>query len=524
VISYDLTTGAIRGEVPLPQGQMVIGPFARGELFFLSGQDRNLKAYRGFDGKPAWQYQLSAPTARLHAGGELVIAVAQNLEVVALDLQGKLKWKAQRQGNGCAGALSDGEDVFVAAVQRDRSLLLTAFNSSGGKMRWEANVSPGERMMGLALSEAALGREHLLVRQNVPDPKRGTAPSIVLLNRRNGKVTWAGNVASTRGASAALFDGGAAVCQGPKLTGYLSGDAQLGGASVETLEQQVARNPRDAKLRLRLANALRDAGRPVQAVAALAAALEQELEPADFAQVCDRLAKCRKAAAEKVKREIRFVRLNKAPALSGDPGAWPASGLKLDSWKDLFLAAEMDARLPFKKEHWTGPEDLSVAFHGGWDDRNLYVALLVQDNTHSNPQTEAQQLWDGDSLQVAFDQEQNTKMSFSEKGCEFGAALNDQGATLAFRWVQGGKYLMKPLETPVKITRQEKRRTTFYELALPLADLGLEAKAGTRFGFTFIVNDRDGGEGVQKGMGASPGVWNPKSPALYAAGVLSEKP
>ena len=71
-----------------------------------------------------------------------------------------------------------------------------------------------------------------------------------------------------------------------------------------------------------------------------------------------------------------------------------------------------------------------------------------------------------------------------------------------------------------KIVRDEAKKETRYEVALPLAYLGLKPVDGTPFGFTLMVNDIDAEKNVEKGVAPSPGIWILKYPGQYATGQL----
>jgi hypothetical protein len=240
-----------------------------------------------------------------------------------------------------------------------------------------------------------------------------------------------------------------------------------------------------------------------------------------FSRAYDRLRMLRSNLARTDKRVVGFERVAKPLSIDGSPADWRAlTALKLEAWPFVDLARDEEQRIAYPRDAWRGPEDLSVAFRGGYDDKNLYLHFDVTDDRASNAEKQNAELFKGDSVQVAFDLEREEGLGFHGQDFEMGWGVGDQGASLSWIWVEGGKYLMKPMETPVKALRDEAQKKTEYRAILPLEYLGLKSAAGTQFGFTFVVNDSDGEKGVRKGIAVSPGIWNPKFPGQYATGEL----
>jgi hypothetical protein len=215
--------------------------------------------------------------------------------------------------------------------------------------------------------------------------------------------------------------------------------------------------------------------------------------------------------------------MDKAPKLDGTLTDWArVPEQKFDSWRDIYLASEEGTGALAKKNTWKGPDDLSVSFRGGYDDRNLYLFFVVKDDQHKNEQTEARQCDLGDSITLMFDPNNEGGAGFRGEECSLGAGLNKEGKLLAWRWVEHGKYLpgSTPLENSAFVARNEPDKTTVYQFALPLESLSLKPEAGKSFGFSFAVHDQDGVE-VEKNVGSSPGVSSPE-PKLFSKGTFEK--
>lgn len=520
---FDLATGQKRFEIRPPGNQFRTTPeLAAGRLYIASADER-LRAYSMTDGKQAWEFPLTSPAVALNAGSELVLCVLSDLEVVALDPNAadesrRLLWRARPDSAGqFAGLAADGEDVFLATRQEPKRGQVWAFQARGGKLKWRADTA-GEAIE----PDRCLAKEHLLIGQAGFEARARGLPSASLVHRASGKLTWTRDFPPGRLAAALMFEGGLVLAEAGKLTGFQAGGPEGVVQDPDALQKQLLQASSDGRLRVRLAQMLYDRREGAKALETLLPALADPKTDADlFAQAFDKFSRFRGTLSRTTKPTLTFIRLNSAPGVDGDLADWAnVPAVTLDAWRDVYLAAEDPSLLAYRREAWSGPQDLSVTFRGGYDDKNLYLAFAATDDVHLNPQTEGVELWNGDSVQVAFDLEQDTRMGYFGNDFELGLALNGRGQLLAWRWVEKGKYVMKALEAPARVVRDEARKLTSYELALPLDYLGLKAEAGLKFGFTFIVNDADKQPYAEKGIGPSPGIWNPKFPGQYATGQL----
>lgn len=522
VIVYEVETGLRRLSIEIPGGKIVQGPVAVDEAIYAVSSDNKARAFSAVDGKELWSFDLEAPAQRLQADADSVLVVLNNLTVVMLDpgtadQAKRLKWKAQPDGGGSfAGVISDGEEVYLA-VRKDARTggEVSSYHSRGGKLQWKAPFAATD-----ILETGDLAQGHLLLLQSNLNQ---TASTAAVISRATGKLTWMQDLAAARPPVVALFDGGVVLGDGRKLTGYVALDPARSQQEATALEAEVQKNPDDPALRLKLAQLRYEAKDVAKAIDLLIALLnDPKLNDDAFATAYDRLARYRKELARTAKPTLTFARTDKPLPCDGSTAAWQQlPAVKLEGWHHLFLAGEADARVAVKRGIWKGPVDLSATFRGAYDGKHLYLCVEVQDDLHKNAQTKPVDLWNGDSVSFGFDPENDKRMGYHGNDAECGIALNDKGAQLGFRWFELGKYTMKPLEAQAKVTRNEERKVTVYQAALPLEALGLKAEPGLKFGFSCLVNDSDDKENYDKGMALSPGLWDPKNPSQYATGELA---
>ncbi len=195
--------------------------------------------------------------------------------------------------------------------------------------------------------------------------------------------------------------------------------------------------------------------------------------------------------------------LEARPVLDGDLGEFGPEG-----WITLPASA------------WHGTEplgagDLSVRLSARWTAEGLFFGLEVQDDVHDNSHPPAD-LWQGDSVQLAFDVGRNGGLAYdSTDDHEINFALsNDLPATFRYRGPSGASD-----DFGLAVLRREGR--TSYEIRIgPTALPGLALAAGSLSNFSFLVNDADGA-GRVGWMEWTPGIGMAKAPAYYGEIALS---
>ena len=197
--------------------------------------------------------------------------------------------------------------------------------------------------------------------------------------------------------------------------------------------------------------------------------------------------------------------------LSAEDMLYDAQGasITLDGDASDWADAEFKSQIPFEKggelvlfeEYgggtWSGPADHSSAVAFAWDAENLYVGVVVTDDTHQNPGNG----WNGDSIQMVFANAAQDTVTHL-----YNYALADSGDLVLMN--EKG-----PGGTELSVTRDDDTTTTLYEIKFPAASLGLDAyESGMSIGVGICVNDGDtqDGQGGQKGWSG----WGPYA-AVY---------
>lgn len=175
-----------------------------------------------------------------------------------------------------------------------------------------------------------------------------------------------------------------------------------------------------------------------------------------------------------------------------------------------------DAVLP---NGWKGEQDLSASLRFAWDDAFLYVGADVRDDVHSQTNTQAENIWSGDSLQVSVD----TGRAFDAAGAygyaEFGFALGGDGKQYGHCWnntitaAQPGM----PEGVTWNVTRNEQAGTTRYEAAIPWSCIGVNGQApgaDAVIGLAALVNEDDG-QGQTGSIRLFDGIGSGKYPEQF---------
>jgi hypothetical protein len=150
--------------------------------------------------------------------------------------------------------------------------------------------------------------------------------------------------------------------------------------------------------------------------------------------------------------------------------------------------------------------------------RFLYFAFEVTDEVHSNEEAFVKNLWMGDSDQIAIDFLNDKSAEFGADDLEYGFALH-QGVCRGRLFYPQGQKGKKVERTVEKAVRREGDKT-FYEIRVPFDCLVDRSRIGNQIGFSFVVNDSDGG-GFSGGLVATRGIYHSKDPGAF--GILELK-
>ncbi len=141
-----------------------------------------------------------------------------------------------------------------------------------------------------------------------------------------------------------------------------------------------------------------------------------------------------------------------------------------------------------------GPQDLSAEARYAWDDQNLYAYITVSDDVHNNSQTGGD-IWKEDCLQFGVDLTNPATNSNTRN--ELGFALTNEGKTVVYAWARptGNSAPAAPItDIKAKITRDEKAKTTTYDLTIPFNTVMKEPSAEIgkgRIGVSIMLNESD---------------------------------
>ncbi|MFC4138683.1 MULTISPECIES: beta-galactosidase [unclassified Microbacterium] len=179
------------------------------------------------------------------------------------------------------------------------------------------------------------------------------------------------------------------------------------------------------------------------------------------------------------------------PEIDGDISDWP----------DAASAAVPASDAQVELKGWAGTDDLSVVARTAYDERALYLAFEITDDTHS-AQTGGS-MWRGDSVQFAFS-------PTGAYGPEYTVAVVDGKAQL----VRGTAGTATADESLVELAGTSDGTRTTIELALPWGTVAAERPGDGVLPFTFLVNDNDGSS--RRGwVEWTPGIGKAKTPALH---------
>jgi len=181
---------------------------------------------------------------------------------------------------------------------------------------------------------------------------------------------------------------------------------------------------------------------------------------------------------------------------------------------------------------WDGINDLSMEGNLKWDATNLYLYLVVTDDTHHNLRTgtsgtnSMEQIWNADSVQVAINMNKGASDGGQSRTSELGFGRNSNtGAVLTWRWAaatgSGSTGAFNPAGSSFIVDRDETAKTTTYDLTIPWASLtGSGAIDMDKLGISILVNDVDAEGGARVAMEYGTGLNVKSYPNLTSLHLL----
>ena len=177
------------------------------------------------------------------------------------------------------------------------------------------------------------------------------------------------------------------------------------------------------------------------------------------------------------------------PKIDGEiePEAW-----KYNTWMYADKAEQLK-----ENTGWTGPDDLSGRASLMWDEDNLYFAAVVTDNIFYQPYA-GWNTWKADNIQMGvFYGEESYTVSGQRSTTfnELSMAHTPQGDEVYRTLSQDNYYKAGKFENAdICITRKGDK--TIYEAKIPWEGFllpGQHPKEGDKLGFSYMINESDGG-------------------------------
>jgi len=187
-------------------------------------------------------------------------------------------------------------------------------------------------------------------------------------------------------------------------------------------------------------------------------------------------------------RQLPFI-----PLLDGD----------LQEWNEI-PSYESEYRV-FNVAGWDGTDDVTAQWRFGWDATNLYVSVVVEDDSHVQTQS-GNQIFKGDSVSLQID---------SDRDADFGPGLSPDDfqinlspgdfagippSVFRFRGTSGGGASDAPGHHVI-IAAQQAGQGYMLEAVIPWQDLDISPTPGLVLGLALNANDNDTpGTAVQEVM------------------------
>lgn len=155
-------------------------------------------------------------------------------------------------------------------------------------------------------------------------------------------------------------------------------------------------------------------------------------------------------------------------------------------------------------------------FYVQWDDQNLYFLVIAEDAVHYNVASGVT-IWQGDSLQISIDADNDKANRYGAGDYEFGWALTENGPD-QYQWhtATGVVYDASSIQFVVKriAANRDGNAATVYEIAIPANQLApMKLEKGTVVGFNLLLNDDD--EKGRNWFEWSLGTGRTKDPSHY---------
>lgn len=196
----------------------------------------------------------------------------------------------------------------------------------------------------------------------------------------------------------------------------------------------------------------------------------------------------------------------------------------INSWKHIppVTIGDNDHIHPVDHTTYSGMNDLSANLRLAYDDQFIYFSAEVTDDSHFN-KFENNQIWKGDSMQIAMDPEMNCIKK--ENGLDpddslVTVGLLSSGPALAVNISPDKNALQQNIAFTV--TRDDKTRKTIYMVKFPFKSAAPKLKPGDIFGFNCITFDDDSNAGADYWLFLKQGLGGGHKPDKFQPCMLAE--
>lgn len=213
--------------------------------------------------------------------------------------------------------------------------------------------------------------------------------------------------------------------------------------------------------------------------------------------------------------DVVALRLTVPPVVDGN----------LDEW--VGISPYLSAHPVYAAPTWDGTDDVSAAWHIGWDADYLYVAVMVVDDVHVQTQT-GNQIFKGDNLDLQLDVDRTSDWGSKLNADDYqinlspGNFANLPPSAFRFAATADGRSIDAPGHG-IQIAAQQQPDGYTFEAAIPWRDLNVTPTAGLILGAALNVSDNDTpGTAVQERLLSTSATRRWSEPATWGTLTLSE--
>lgn len=181
--------------------------------------------------------------------------------------------------------------------------------------------------------------------------------------------------------------------------------------------------------------------------------------------------------------QIVAVKLTSAPSIDGN----------LEEWIDI--PAFTAPHIVEQEVSWDGTMDIESRWRVGWDEQNMYLAIVVTDDTHVQTR-EPKFAYLGDSLELQFDTNIQGDYGPGVNSDDYQYVVSPgnfaERTSGSFRFRGDAQGVMNDfVGSGAQVATWKTAEGYNMEMAIPWSDLGIQPTAGLTLGAAFSINDLD---------------------------------